>query len=68
MKEAVHIYYRAKQVHFKELKPHGRLRVYHPSVDSMVRLTSWLKLNEDKILLRERSFGGQTFVIERRER
>jgi len=68
MKEAIHVYYRAKQVHLKELKPHGRLRVYHPSIESMIRLARWLDLNRDKILLQEKTLGGATFVIERRER
>jgi len=68
MKEAIHVYYRAGVVHFKELKPQRCLRVYHPSVHSLVRLNSWLTLNEDKIYSRTKSLGGEVFVIERRER
>jgi len=68
MKEAIHVYYGAGVVHFKELKPRGRLRVYDVSDSSMVRLIGWLIAHEDKILSRMRSFGGETFVIERRER
>jgi len=68
MKEAIHLYHRAGVVHFKELKPRGRLRVYHVNIGSMLRLINWLATHEDKILSRMRGAAGETFVIERRDR
>jgi len=68
MKEAIHVYKTARQVHFKELKPQGRLRVYHVSIPSIRRLGRWLVEHPKAVLSRSRSLAGVSFIIERRER
>jgi len=68
MKEAIHVYKTARQVHFKELRPQGRLRVYNVSIASIRRLGRWLVEHSEKVLRRDRSLAGVSFIIERRER